>query len=184
MGAFIVKDKDPAKQDDVLGMATLTCEQFTEAGFEGELQLSNAGSTEAFLKVRVEIGEKVKPEPEQVAGPTHASRPEPILESKAAPIGLCCRAPKPFCVPGSFRDRECPLSSAWCTNFFPNPTKRVLKLSRPATPGAPVFPNLHETSFDAVAASNAWRHAPHSKFKKRKTWLFAQTVKGTSDSSK
>merc|ERR1712207_74729 len=86
--AFIVKDKDPVKQDDVLGMATLTCEQFTEAGFEGELQLSNAGSTEAFLKVRVEIGEKVKPEPEQVAGPTHASRPEPILETKAAPYLL------------------------------------------------------------------------------------------------
>merc|ERR1711870_68566 len=77
-----------------------------------------------------------------------------------------------------------PVEQCLVHQFFPNPTKHVLKLLHPATPGAPVFLNLHETSFDAVAASNAWRHAPHSKFKKRKTWLFAQTVKGTSDSSK
>jgi len=92
---FTVKDKDTLKSDDVLGMVTLTCEQFIEAGFEGELQLSNAGNTEAFLKVKIEIGEKVEPEPEQVE-PAPILKPEPILETKSAPTGLCCRAPKGF----------------------------------------------------------------------------------------
>merc|ERR1712060_842894 len=84
---FTVKDKDTLKSDDDLGKVTLLCEQFIEAGFEGELQLANAGSTEAFLKIRVEIGEKVNAEPEE-------KQPEPILETKAAPTGLCCGAPK------------------------------------------------------------------------------------------
>lgn len=82
---FTVKDKDHLKSDDLLGMATLTCEQFIEAGFEGELQLSNAGSTEAFLKIKIDIGEK--PRPEDAA--------EPVLETKTAPTGLCfCKALK------------------------------------------------------------------------------------------
>merc|ERR1712060_1037991 len=89
--AFTVKDKDPLKSDDVLGMVTLPCEQFIEAGFEGELQLTHSGNTEAFLKIKVEIGEKVNAEPEE---PIPGTNTEPILEAKAAPTGLCCCAPK------------------------------------------------------------------------------------------
>merc|ERR1712217_238067 len=79
---FTVKDKDPLKSDDLLGTATLTCEQFIEAGFEGELQLSNAGNTEASLKIKIDIGEKSNPE--------YAEEPQPVLETKTAPTGLCC----------------------------------------------------------------------------------------------
>jgi len=91
---FTVKDKDSFKSDDLLGVVTLACEKFIETGFEGELQLTNAGNTEAFLKIKVEIGEKVKAEPEE---PLPAVKPEPIepiVETKVAPKGLCCMAPK------------------------------------------------------------------------------------------
>merc|ERR1719361_392921 len=76
---FTVKDKDPSKQDDVLGNVTLTCEQFIEAGFEGELQLENAGNTESFLKIKIEIGEKAMPEPEPVGEPEPDVEAGPIL---------------------------------------------------------------------------------------------------------
>merc|ERR1712062_194845 len=56
MGTFTVKDKDPMKSDDCLGNVTLTTAQFIEAGFEGELPLSDSGKgVEAFLKLKVEL---------------------------------------------------------------------------------------------------------------------------------
>lgn len=53
---FTVKDKDVLKSDDILGKATLTTAQIFPDGFEGEIQLTDAGAgVEAFLKVQVAV---------------------------------------------------------------------------------------------------------------------------------
>merc|ERR1719476_843582 len=60
---FTVKDKDPLKPDDILGTVTLPSESFLGAGFDGELQLTQTtNDIPSFLKIRVEVGDKVKPE--------------------------------------------------------------------------------------------------------------------------
>jgi len=57
--AFAVLDDVSASQDpregQVLGKAILTNAQLQQAGFEGELRLSDTGDMEAFLLVRVEV---------------------------------------------------------------------------------------------------------------------------------
>jgi len=78
---FTVRDKDPIKPDDVLGSATLTTEQFLDAGFDGELKLSNAGDgVEAFLQIKITVGEKAAEE--EVAEQTEVPAD---VETKVAP---------------------------------------------------------------------------------------------------
>mmetsp|Transcript_38897 Transcript_38897/g.87410 ORF Transcript_38897/g.87410 Transcript_38897/m.87410 type:complete len:371 (+) Transcript_38897:68-1180(+) len=49
---FEVWDKDPLKPDDLLGKAELKCEKLAE-GFNGELELAEAGKKKAYIKVLV-----------------------------------------------------------------------------------------------------------------------------------
>mmetsp|Transcript_30223 Transcript_30223/g.86726 ORF Transcript_30223/g.86726 Transcript_30223/m.86726 type:complete len:419 (+) Transcript_30223:92-1348(+) len=56
---FFVWDKDLVKQDDLLGRASLANDKFHPSGFEGELQLEQAGKgVVAFLKVKVDTPTK------------------------------------------------------------------------------------------------------------------------------
>merc|ERR1712048_1315554 len=53
---FSVWDKDTVKWDDKLGNATLSSAQFHSGGFNGELQLADAGDgIEAYLKIEVTV---------------------------------------------------------------------------------------------------------------------------------
>merc|ERR1712217_132450 len=103
---FTWEDKDPMKKDDALGSVTLMSDQFLESGFEGELQLSGAGTgKEAFLKVKVIVNPEPEPAPahetsrEKDVEPALAHKPpkeeevavETVMESKVAPMWACCR---------------------------------------------------------------------------------------------
>ena len=55
---FSVWDKDQWNSDDLLGRASLASAQFHESGFDGELELSNAGrGVKASLTVKVVVVE-------------------------------------------------------------------------------------------------------------------------------
>jgi hypothetical protein len=49
---FTVYDRDPLKPDDVLGRAVLSCASLM-LGFNGELELADAGNVKAYIKVLV-----------------------------------------------------------------------------------------------------------------------------------
>jgi len=111
---FTVKDSDPLKPDDFLGTFTLTYDQFFPNNFNGEMKLEKAGQgCDAFLTIEIFVGER---EPRQAAGVTadaidpvqvdvgmgsgntgagvdgNNMRPvqEDVLDTKTAPVGLCC----------------------------------------------------------------------------------------------
>merc|ERR1712190_327297 len=54
---FVVKDQDPLKPDDLLGKVTLKPDQFYDSGFEGEVELTEAGDKtgQAFLKIKIDV---------------------------------------------------------------------------------------------------------------------------------
>lgn len=65
---FTVWDQDIGKRDDFLGFATLESEQFHPGGFDGELQLQNAGKgISAFIKARVDAATAKQPEARKTA---------------------------------------------------------------------------------------------------------------------
>lgn len=60
---FVVKDKDPAKPDDILGKVTVPFASFAEGTYEGELQLTETQNDLAcFLNVKIEMGASVDTE--------------------------------------------------------------------------------------------------------------------------
>merc|ERR1712050_499573 len=58
---FIVRDRDEFLPDDFLGKVTLPSDSFFDAGFDGELQLSDTpNDIVSFVKVKIELGEKIE----------------------------------------------------------------------------------------------------------------------------
>jgi len=93
---FIVKDKDPAKPDDILGRVTLPSERFYPDGsFEGDLVLGETGTEQqASLTLRIIVGDEQTPREEIIERPVVSPEVEIINEDEVKkPSSIfCCAA--------------------------------------------------------------------------------------------
>jgi len=101
---FTVKDKDPLKPDDILGTVTLPGEKFLEAGFDGELLLTETtNAVESLLKVKIQVGETARDNDENAASPARDETKivEEVHRNNSEPVDITVEAvaqePKTWC---------------------------------------------------------------------------------------